>query len=193
MCPIYHYRFLEFDVGTFWKAAVQPSTVLLLTANSYKIKWDFSFWGLNSGELFPMGLQHPLLGDFFHPCSVWDHWSSLSPWLPLTGFRMQTRGDFPNTLSCFTFNGISMTFILKTHRFEAVTDLRLEPAQDLMCNGGLLSLLGSPSEVRLLHFVAEGFTDFRWDLQVFKQMITVLRELTGIWFWFCNLVPIFQG
>ena len=73
-----------------------------------------------------------------------------------------------------------MAFILKTHRFEAITDLRLEPAQALMCNGGLLSLLGLPSEVCLLHFVAEGFTDFRWGLQVFKQMIVVLRELTGI-------------
>lgn len=111
-------------------------------------------WGLNSGELFLMGLQHPLLGDFFHPSSVWDRWSSLSPWLPLTCFHMQTRWDFPNVLSPVSHSmGISMTFILKTHRFEATTDLRMEPAQDLMCNGGLLSLLGSPSEVCLLHLL----------------------------------------
>lgn len=73
-----------------------------------------------------------------------------------------------------------MAFILNTHRFEAITDLRLEPARGLTCNRGLLSLLLSPGEVSFLHFVAEGFTDFHWGLQVFKQMIMLLWELTGI-------------
>lgn len=132
-----------------------------------------------------MGLQHPLLGDFFHPSSVWDRWSSLSPWLPLTCFHMQTRRDFPNALSPVSHSvGISMTFILKT-QIWGHTDLRIEPAQDLMCNGGLLVFLGSPSEVCLciccwgLHWLPLVLTGFKandhgsqganWDLILVLQ------------------------
>ena len=67
-----------------------------------------------------------------------------------------------------------------TQRIGAIPDLRLELAHNLMCNGGLQSLLGAPGGVFLLYLVVEGFTASLWGLEAFKQMIVVLMELTGI-------------
>lgn len=77
-CQIrYRDRFHWFNVDVFQWAIVQLTTVLILRAHGYKVKEIFSFG--NSGEFFPMGLQHPPLGRRFSFTQVQSDILSLYP------------------------------------------------------------------------------------------------------------------
>ena len=77
-CQIrYRDRFHWFNVDVFQWAIVQLTTVLILSAHGYKVKEIFSFG--NSGEFFPMGLQHPPSGRRFSFTQVQSDILSLYP------------------------------------------------------------------------------------------------------------------